>query len=166
MYKLKLKALLNKYKREFLKMNTIHIKDAIAILVILELNRPLEFEKNKISKVTLNNLFNYLFFSHTPNTNNKPTDIYEVPTLNELEKLKKDIDKELFFAQAIPIGTKEKRAAYVWLTLMIKNGLIKEKEEINTYDFKLIDFINDPELESVLTINLEKNNDNVIVKVL
>ena len=38
---------------------------------------------------------------------------------------------------------------------------IKEKQEINTYDYKLIDFISDPVLIKILNLEEEKNNSNL-----
>lgn len=166
MNKVALKLLLKKYRHEFSRMNIEHLKDAIAILVILELNKPFKFDNDEICYITLNNLMNlfaYLFKSSTKsnNNNNKPTDIYEVPSLKELKQKKRKIDRELFLAQAISYGKPQERAGLVWLILMIKSGLIKEKQEIDTYDYKLIDFINDPVLLKVLNIEEEKSNDNL-----
>lgn len=164
MNKVALKLLLKKYRHEFSRMNIEHLKDAIAILVILELNKPFKFDNDEICYITLNNLMNlfgYIFRSSIKSNNNKPIDIYEVPSLKELKQKKKKIDRELFLTDAIPYGEPQERAGLVWLILMIKSGLINEKQEIDTYDYKLIDFINDPVLLKVLNIEKEKSNDNL-----
>ena len=148
--KIKLKFLLKEYKDEFKNMNMVHLKDAIAIMLILE--------DSIISllgiDITLTYPLNISFM------NPKDDNYYKVPPLQVLEQSKKQYKKEIkYYESKVSNSLKYKLIATNWLILLLQCGFIKENQLIDTSKYKLNDFITDSRI-----LEIVKNDNKNIQK--
>ena len=144
MSKLKLKLLLIKYRNEILNGNNIHLKDLIAIMVLLDLACiSAKIESIDINDITLNNLINWF---------GGKEDKYKVPKMEKINLLKKKYKKELK-SYTIPLNIIFENAATTWIEMMVKFGMIKEGQTINLCKFVLTDFMTDDKLISMFETN-------------
>lgn len=132
---LKLKLLLLQYKYELLKGNTEHIKDLVAIMVIIE-------NDTEWKKVYYLNL-NYLLW----------TNDYKVPTLEEIVKRKKELKKV-----KMKLKHKSERVATTWIEWMLKTGMIKEGQDIKLSDYNIMDFITDERIKKMYNESTQESN--------
>lgn len=142
MTKLKLKLLLVKYKHEISIGNNEHLKDLIAVMVLLDLSYFDMSIIESIDKITLNYLIPFLNVSIQ----------YQVPTMEKINLLKKKYRKA-FKRCGIPIDYIYENAATTWIGMMIYFGIIREGQIINPKEFVLLDFMTDDKLISIFELN-------------
>ncbi len=144
MTKLKLKILLAKYKHEISNGNNEHLKDLIAVMVLLDLSY---INTGSIEHTNMNNinLKELMFWGPVSNE-------YEVPTIEKINLLKKKYKKELK-NYSIPANYITENAATTWIEMMINFGMIKEGQIINLEQFVLADFMTDKKLIAMFETN-------------
>lgn len=144
MTKLKLKLLLAKYKYEISNGINEHLKDLIAVMVLLDLSY---INTGSIEHMNMNNTtLKELMFWLPVNSE------YEVPTIDKINLLKNKYKKELK-TYSIPINYINENAATTWIEMMINFGMIKEGQIINLEQFVLSDFMTDEKLISMFETN-------------
>ena len=145
MTKLKLKLLLAKYKYEISNGNNEHLKDLIAVMVLLDLSYAYtgSIEHMNMNNTTLKSLMFWL-----PPVNSE----YEVPTIDKINLLKKKYKKKLK-SYSIPLNYITENAATTWIEMMINFGMINEGQIINLEQFVLADFMTDEKLISLFETN-------------
>ena len=143
MHKIKLKYLLSIYKYEIMNGNYKHVKDLIAIMVMLDLSYIIPvYDLYNLNEITLDTLYeNYNYDTK-----------FKVPDMNSLGILKEKYYK-LLSKKKIPMGVEKHYAAITWLELMLEFNFINEGDDINLHDYRLTDFIDDEKL-----INLFKDS--------
>ena len=144
MTKLKLKLLLAKYKYEIANGNNEHLKDLIAVMVLLDLSY---INTGSIEHMNMNNTTLKELMIWGPVSSE-----YEVPTIGTISLLKKKYKKELKSC-SIPINYITENAATTWIEMMINFGMIKEGQIINLEQFVLADFMTDEKLISMFETN-------------
>ncbi len=164
MTKTKLKLMLTKYRMEILNGNNDHLKDLIGTMVLLELSTPyhFDFERVNYEEITLDNLLTWFYLEDMKgNVNEKDREVdttYVVPSQEETKILRKryeTIIKDYSWVTNIVC----KKAANTWIEMMRTFGMIQEGEVIESKDYVLTDYINDPQLKKLLQIdnNLVRN---------
>ena len=150
MKRLKLKLLLNRYKKEIENGNCEHINDLIATMVLLDYSCLSSFNlSDDMHRVTLEKLMHicpsFLKADRKPNK-------YEIPTMKDIELLKKKYKKELK-GFSIPIWAEDENAALTWIEMMIHFGMIQEGQVVDPAKFVLSDFMTDERLVSMFEAN-------------
>ena len=148
--KKKLKELLTKYKGEISNNNNEHIKDLIAVMVLLDLS----CRSNNVEDIDINNttLKTLMFWGATIDDDIKRTFIdrknseYLVPTMREINLLKRKYKKGLENSYRVPYNYVNENASTTWIEMMINFGIITEGQIINLEEFRFVDFITDNSL--------------------
>ena len=136
MHKIKLKYLLSIYENEVISGNYKHVKDLIAIMVMLDLSYIIPvYDLYNLNEITLDTLYeNYNYEIK-----------FKVPDMNSLGILKEKYHK-LLNKKKISMGVEKHYAAITWLELMLEFNFINEGDNINLCDYRLTDFIDDERL--------------------
>jgi len=153
--KIKLNYLKYSYEDEISLGIDRHVKDLIAVSVILDLSCVFPvYEYYNFNEIKLGNLIEDRYFK-----DNK----YMVPDIKLLEEIRNNYEKKLSKPQ-IPVGTDKNYAAMTWLILMQKFGFIKENDIIDLNEYKLVDFITDDRLINMFRANIETNKYKKVLK--
>ena len=147
--------LLTGYKREIKRYNFAHLKEAIAISVLLDLSlgtSPKAFPKYiEKGDITLNNLI----YGAVLERNDKEKNDFIIPTKEDLEKLQNHYRKIVYETDPKQMLKTDinQNAAITWIILMINSNMVKEGDSINLSNYDLYDYINDEELKKLFNIN-------------
>ena len=150
MKRLKLKLLLNQYKKEIANGNYKHKNDMIATMVLLDYSHPFHYKLNDdMYDVTLESLMHMCPSYLDPN--NRPNK-YEIPTMKDIKLIRESYKKDLK-GPGIPVGTDDGNAALTWVEMMIHFGMIAEGQVVDPAKFVLTDFMTDERLITMFEAN-------------
>ena len=150
MKRLKLKLLLNRYKKEIENGNCEHINDLIATMVLLDYSCISRYNlEDDMNHVTLEKLMHMCPSFLKPN---REPNKYEIPSMEDISLLKKEYKKELK-GISIPIWAEDENAALTWIEMMIHFGMIQEGQVVDPAKFVLSDFMTDERLVSMFEAN-------------
>ena len=145
MKRLKLKKLLNKYKHEMANGDFSHLKDLIAVLVLLNYScgnmgsYKLNYNMNDIN---LEKLIYGISMDRE----------YEVPSIEVLDILNKKY-KKIMRSKSNKYNQDGEYAATTWISLMVNFGMLEEGQVIKPKDYVIADFMSDDKLLSMFDTN-------------